>query len=226
MTSAGLPRCHRKRGAGLCFSPFLWFWEDGDQVWATIFTVAQPLPQVFHELPGSNQPLSLWAHSMRKARAHFHLATWSLGMQLKSPSGWASYCLRVPYNMHSFSHIPTFQPVQRLFESGSDTAQLLPSPDVAWNLNFSGGGIHSPSRCVPPLCISCFISIPPSDFQHPGPSWCQAALPALVGEGAGDLALLPVSSGRHQVGVPQKLRTLRTSQGPYPPSAVSSPSVF
>ena len=29
MSSAGLPGCHRKRGAGLCFSPFLWFCKDG-----------------------------------------------------------------------------------------------------------------------------------------------------------------------------------------------------
>ena len=79
-------------------------------------------------------------------------------------------------------------------------ARLLPSPGVAWHLNFSGAGVHSPSGCVPPLCVSHFVSIPPSDFQHPGPSWCQAALPALVGEGAGDLTLLPVSCGRRPAG--------------------------
>ena len=32
--------------------------EDGVQVWVTVFTVSQPLAQVFCELPGSNQPLS------------------------------------------------------------------------------------------------------------------------------------------------------------------------
>ena len=55
------------------------------------------------------------------------------------------------------------------------------APQFLWS------GIHSPSRCILLLCVSHFVSIPPSDFQHPGPSWCWAALPALVGEGAGDL---------------------------------------
>ena len=34
------------------------------------------------------------------------------------------------YQAHGFSHSPTFQPVRRLSESGSDMAQLLPSPHV------------------------------------------------------------------------------------------------
>ena len=105
-------------------------------------------------------------------------------------------------------------------------ARLLPSPGVAWHLNFSGAGVHSPSGCVPPLCVSHFVSIPPSDFQHPGPSWCQAALPALVGEGAGDLTLLPVSCGRRPAGGPQQPWSLRRSQGPYRPSSITSLSVF
>ena len=78
--------------------------------------------------------------------------------------------------------------------------QLLPSLGVAWHPNFSGASIHSPSRCIPPLCVSHFISISPSNFQHPGPSWCWTALSALVGEGAGDLTVLPDSCGRCQVG--------------------------
>ena len=78
--------------------------------------------------------------------------------------------------------------------------QLLPSPGVTWHLNFSGSSIHSPSGCVPPLCVSHFISIPPSSFQNPGPSWCQAALPALVGEGAGDLTLLQGYCSRRWAG--------------------------
>ena len=48
------------------------------------------------------------------------------------------------------------------------------------------------------LCVSYFISIFPRDFQHPGPSLCWAALPALVGEGAGGLTLLSVSCIRCQ----------------------------
>ena len=96
--------------------------------------------------------------------------------------------------MHGFSHSPTFQPVWRLSKSGSNTAQLLPSPGVTQHPNFSCARIHSPSGCVLPLCVSHFISTSPSDFQHPGPSWCRAALPALVGEGAGALTLFPSCS--------------------------------
>ena len=73
---------------------------------------------------------------------------------------------------------------------------LLPSPDVPWPPNFSGNdlaGIHSPSGCILPLCVSHFVSIPSNDFQDPGPSSCQAAFLALVGEGGGDLTLLQVS---------------------------------
>ena len=88
---------------------------------------------------------------------------------------------------------PTFQPVQRLSKSGSDTAQLLPSSGVAQHPNFSGASVHSPSGCLLPLCVSHFISTSPSDIQNPGPSWCWAALPTLVGEGAGVLTLLPLS---------------------------------
>ena len=77
--------------------------------------------------------------------------------------------------MHCFSHSPIFQPVPRLSESGYDTAQILLSLDVVGHLNFSGAGIHSPSTCIPPLSVFHFVSIPPSNFQHPGPSWCWAA---------------------------------------------------
>ena len=99
--------------------------------------------------------------------------------------------------MPSFPHSPTLQPVQRLYESGSHTTQLLPSPGIAWHINFSGASVHSSSGFYH-LCVSShFVSIPPSDFRNPGPSWCQAALPALVEEGAGDLTLLPLSCSRH-----------------------------
>ena len=63
MSSAGLPGIHRKSRAGLPFSPFLWFWEDGGQFWAAIFTVAQPLDQVLCELPGIVW-LNLWPCSL------------------------------------------------------------------------------------------------------------------------------------------------------------------
>ena len=53
MSSAGLPGCHRNRGAGLCSSSFKWFCKDWGQVWATIFTVPQPPAQILHELPGT-----------------------------------------------------------------------------------------------------------------------------------------------------------------------------
>ena len=77
---------------------------------------------------------------------------------------------------------------------------LLPSPGVGQHPSFSGNDlacVQSPRGCIPPLCVSHLVSIPPRDFKHPVPSWCQAALPALVGEEAGDLTLLQVSCGRH-----------------------------
>ena len=76
------------------------------------------------------------------------------------------------------------------------------------------------------LCVSLLLSVPPSNVQHPGPLWCQTVLPALVGlvgEGAGYLTLLPVSCGRHLAWGPQWPRTLRRSQLPHCPSAISSP---
>ena len=82
--------------------------------------------------------------------------------QLKSPSCCDSHCWSVPYKAaahlsqqaQDFSHSPIFQPVRRLSESGSGTAQFLPSPGVAWHPNFSGVCIHSPRGCVPPpVCL-------------------------------------------------------------------------
>ena len=60
--------------------------------------------------------------------------------------------------------------------------------------------------CVSPTS-SLFSPSPPRDLQHPGLSWCWAALPALVGEGAGDLTLLPVSCSRCQLGAAAALVT-------------------
>ena len=80
---------------------------------------------------------------------------------------------------------------------------LLPSLRVTWHPNISGNDlavVHSPRGCIPPLCIFHFMSIAPSNFQHPVPSWCLAALAALVLEGAGDLTLLPASCGRCRAG--------------------------
>ena len=54
------PWMPQEKGYGLCFSPFLWFCKDREQVRAAIYTVAQPSSQVLRELSGSNQPLSLW----------------------------------------------------------------------------------------------------------------------------------------------------------------------
>ena len=154
-------------------------------------------------------------HTVRNKRGtQFCSATQSGHKQLKSPSGWASHTgefltKQLPANAcncqqaHGFSHSPTFQPVQRLSESGSDMAQLPPGrhlqvfPNTPISLVLA---VHSPSRCVLPLWVSYFVSISPSDFQHPGPSWCLAALPALRAEGAGALTLLLVSFGRHQAG--------------------------
>ena len=66
--------------------------------------------------------------------------------------------------------LPTFQAVWRLSKSRSNTAQLLPSPGVTKHPSFSGASVHSPSGCVPSLCVFHFHSTSPSDFQHPGPS--------------------------------------------------------
>ena len=134
-----------------------------------------------HSFPASDQPLSLWAHTaeitLRASRVPYKAAAHHFELA------------------QGFSHGPTFQPVQRQSESGSDRAQLLPSPDIAWHLNSSGASVHSPSGCTTSLCLPLHL-YSPSDCQHRGPSWYWAALSALVGEGAGDLSLLPVSCGR------------------------------
>ena len=119
--------------------------------------------------------------------------------------------------------------LETIWVSDKHSPTLLPSPGVAWLPNFSGNdlaGVHSPRGCTLPLCVFHFVSIPHSDFKHPGPSCCQAALPALVGEGAGALTLLPVSCGRQWTMGHSGLVSLRRSQGPYPPSTNSSLSVF
>ena len=73
-------------------------WEDGDQVWAAIFTVAQPPAQVLCELPGSNQPLSLCAHSVIQAWVLVPFShSFSGRMHFKSPLQRASLCVRVPH---------------------------------------------------------------------------------------------------------------------------------
>ena len=69
---------------------------------------------------------------------------------------------------------------------------LLLCLGVTWLPNFSGdvlAGNHSPSGGTPSLCISHCVFITPSYFKHPGLSWCGAAFPAVVGEGAADLQL-------------------------------------
>ena len=104
-------------------------------------------------------------------------------------------------------------------------SQLLPSPGVTQLLNFSGARVHSPSGCILPLCVSHFISVPLSDFQHPDCSWCQAALPALVGEGAGYLMSSLYAAAGTRPGA-QPPWSLCRFQGPYRPSAISSLSVF
>ena len=57
---------------------------DGDQVWATIFTVVQPPAQVLHELPGSDQPLSLSVQRESSPGMQLLSATGSLGTQCGS----------------------------------------------------------------------------------------------------------------------------------------------
>ena len=170
------------------------------------YSVSKPLAQVLHRLPGSNPPLSCEQHETSWAAWFHRFHTQPLSLQEPAAeitlrarqlllSSLQSSCpsfLKVP----GLSHSPTFQPVWRLSKSGCDRVQLLPFPGVSWNLNFSGTSIDSPSGCVPPLCVSHFLSTSPSAFHNPGPISCRAALPALVGEGAGALTLLPVSRNR------------------------------
>ena len=44
------------KGGWDCFCPFQWFSEDGDQVWAALFTVAQPPAQFLSSLLGPQCP--------------------------------------------------------------------------------------------------------------------------------------------------------------------------
>ena len=60
------------------------------------------------------------------------------------------------YQACGFSHSLTFQPVLRLSESGSDVAQLLPSPGVTLHPSFSGASMWGTVPCMgnvaqPPL---------------------------------------------------------------------------
>ena len=109
---------------------------------------------------GSLPPFTLGVSSWNIARGMPTIAGVFLTKQLPAAFNQA----------HDFSHNLIFQPVQKLSKSGSDMVQLIPSPGVTWHPSFSGASVHSPSRCLLPLCVSHFISIPPRDFQHPGSS--------------------------------------------------------
>ena len=155
------------------------------------------MAQVLRELPDSNQPISGCTARVKLGWEVSLSHTVSGHVQLKSPLGKLAPSREFPtkqlptiLNKHAAFHTAQSG---GLSKSGSDTVQFLPSPGVARLPNFSGVGIHSPSGCIQLRCVSHFVSISPSDFQNPGPSWCQAAHLALVGERAGDLTLLPIS---------------------------------
>ena len=90
-----------------------------------------------------------------------------------------------------------------LYQSGDYLGQdpswpnSFPFPGVTQLPSFSGNVLQcnrSPSRVTLPLCVSHCIFIPPSsDFKHPSLSWCNAAFPSLVEEGAADPTLLQSS---------------------------------
>ena len=123
------------------------------------------------------------------------------------------------------------QPLTQLnFPSRPETIQVrvhhgptvFPSPGVTWLPNSSGNnpvGIHSLSGWTPTLCVSHFIFIPPSDFKHPGPSWCHSIL--LVWQGRELLIWLSsrdpvVGIGRHWAGTCAGPRELTVpKQSPY-----------
>ena len=79
---------------------------------------------------------------------------------------------------------------------------LLPSLGVTQLSNFSGNVLASnlsPSGEILPLSISHYVFIPPNDFKQFGISWCGAAFPALVGEGAVELQSLIQPSSKAPV---------------------------
>ena len=127
------------------------------------------------------------------------------------------------------SHLPhRHLPLHHYFSNRFLFLAPLPSPGVAQHPKISGNdlaSVNTPRGGILPLCVSHFISIPPSDFQDPGPSWLWAALPALQGERADDLTpphILWQMPGRG----PQQPRSLHRYKGPYCPCTISSLSVF
>ena len=134
------------------FPPFLWFWEDGDQVATTTFTVAQPLAHVLCELPGSNQPLSPWVCRASQLSSSQPLSLWACTAQITL--GASSPLLKIS----SQSSCPRFLTSTQLFTQLNFLTVLDTSgPGSKWP-------ISSPfSRCCPaPQFLWCW---------HPQSQW-------------------------------------------------------
>ena len=116
--------------------------------------------------------------------------------QLLRQSSLPSSCLPFLTSAWLFTQYNLLTSLETIWVRVRHGTTLIPSPGDTQLPSFSGNdlaSVHSPSGCLQPLCVSHFISIPPRDLEHPDPSWCWAALPTLVGQGAGTVTLLPIS---------------------------------
>ena len=149
------------------FPPFLWFWEDGDQVATTTFTVAQPLAHVLCELPGSNQPLSPWVCRASQLSSSQPLSLWACTAQItlgaSSPLlkiSSQSSCPRFLTSTQLFTQLNFLTVLETIRVRVPHDPCLLPSPGVAQHPNFSGAGIPSLSGCIQTLCLLLHLYFP------------------------------------------------------------------
>ena len=196
-------------GTGLLFSPFLWFWEDGSQVWAAFLTVAHRLAHVLSELPGSNKPLGLWAHSTSETSSHaqFHLATQSLGKhssnhpQGAGESSLQSSCLPFLTSARLFTQ-PSFpaslEAIQvRVWHSPTPPfSRCRPAPQFLWCWPPQSSWMYTASMCLSfhlyspqPLLASRFLLVPGCPpCSGKGGSWWSNSPPSILwqtpGQGA------------------------------------------
>ena len=107
--------------------------------------------------------------------------------------------------MPGLSHSLSFQPHWRLSGSGSIMAQLFsllqasPGSPISLVMTQPASTVSAGEHCP---CASATSFIPPSDFKHPGPSWCHSILPVWQGR-----ELLIWLSSKNPMAVP-------TSMGP------------
>ena len=200
MNPAGLPRCHRKSGLGFTFLHSFGTERIGARL-GSKYSVSWPPAQV---------PMNCQAqisHSDAHSMIQSPVQSWRQVEHMVP----LCYCLWAPASAAEFltKQLPAINNCRTFHTTPLSNGDYL-SQDPTWPysslLQVSPGTPTSlmPASTVPTdvycLCVSYFISTPPSNFQHPSPSRCWAALPSLVGEGAGDLTLLPTFCGRCQAG--------------------------